>query len=84
MIIAGSQDGTKIGNLAKGAQGAYEIDGYAGVNYYYLLKSMADIDGSGSVSKDERKKFFASDNPTLDEVWKYYPDTYNFLMTNLK
>lgn len=84
MIIAGSTDGTKIGKLAKGAQGAYDIGGYAGVNYYYLLKNEADEDGSGTVSKDERKNFFAGDSQELDNLWQLNQDMYNYLMNNLK
>ena len=84
MIIAGSQDGTKISKLAKGAQGAYDIGGYAGVNYYYLLKNLADVDGSGTVSKDERKNFFAGESQELDNLWQLNQEMYNYLMNNLK
>jgi len=86
MVIAGSQDGSKIGNLAKGAQELYRMGGddYSGVYYYYLLKNMADADGSGSVTKKEREAFFANDNPYLDDLWQLNQDMYNYLMTNLK
>ena len=91
MIIVGSQDGSKVGKLAQGAKGAYDIgnsnnnhDGYAGVYYYYLLKNQADADGSGTVSKKERQAFFEADNPMLDELWNFNNDMYNYLMKNLK
>ena len=86
MIIAGSQDGTNLGNVASGARGMYEAGGndYAGIYYYYLLKNMADTDGSGRISKDEREAFFANDNPYLDELWDLSHDMYNYLKKNLK
>lgn len=91
MVIAGSQDGTKINNLAEGAQGMYEIGerddsigGYAGIYYYYLLKNLADADGGGSISKDEREAFFRNDSPELDELWTLSQEMYNYLMKNLK
>ena len=83
MIIAGSQDGTKIGKLSKGAQEMYNLGGYEGVNYYYLLKNQADADGSGRVSKKERQAFFEADNPYLDELWQFNQDAYTYLMNNL-
>ena len=86
MIIAGSQDGTNLGKIANGAKGMYKAGGddYAGVYYYYLLKNMADADGSGAVSKKEREAFFKNDNPYLDELWQLSEDMYYYLQGNLK
>ena len=92
MIIAGSQDGSKVGSLANGAKKLYDIGGYAGVNYYYLIKSIAEPTYGTSLSKKERAAFFAEDHPELDALWNYEQtpgdkkgqEMYYYLQANLK
>ena len=92
MIIAGSQDGSKVGSLAGGAKQLYDIGGYAGINYYYLIKSIAEPTYGTSLSKKERAKFFEEDHPELDALWNYEQtpgdkkgqEMYYYLMDNLK
>ena len=84
MIIAGSQDGTKISSLSNGAKKMYDIGGYAGINYYYLIKSIAQDEYGNSISKKERAAFFQEDHPELDDLWQLNQDMYNYLLNNLE
>lgn len=92
MIIAGSQDGSKVSSLAGGAKQLYDIGGYAGINYYYLIKSIAEPTYGTSLSKKERAAFFAEDHPELDALWNYEQtpgdkkgqEMYYYLQANLK
>lgn len=71
-IIAGSKTYDDFGATAKGA---YDLQGYEGLYYYYLLKQLADTDGNGSIKKDEKKALLESDNPyvtSLSDDMYYY------------
>ena len=71
-ILAGSKTYDDLGKTAKGA---YDIEGYAGLYYFYLLKQLADTDGNGSIKKGERDALLNSDNPyvtALSDDMYYY------------
>ena len=73
---------------AKSLKGAkktmYDMGGYEGAYYYYLIKNAADADGNGSVKKAERNAYFAGDSKYLDDLWNLNQEMYMYLMNNLK
>ena len=72
MILAGNKTYDDLGKTAKGA---YDLEGYAGLYYFYLLKQLADQDGNGSIKKAERDSLLNSDNPyvtALSDDMYYY------------
>lgn len=62
----------------------YDMGGYEGAYYYYLIKSLADADGNGNVKKAERAAYFEGESQYLDELWALNQDMYMYLMNNLK
>lgn len=62
----------------------YDMGGYEGAYYYYLIKNAADADGNGSVKKAERNAYFAGDSKYLDDLWNLNQEMYMYLMNNLK
>jgi len=62
----------------------YNMGGYEGAYYYYLIKSQADADGNGSVKKAERTAYFEGESQYLDDLWALNQDMYMYLMNNLK
>jgi len=72
LILMGSKT---YDDLGKAAQGAYDLEGSAGVYYFYLLKQLADTDGNGSVKKAEKEALLNSDNPYVtglsDDMYYY-------------
>ena len=81
MLTSFKEDGTINGQTA---QGAYDLGGFEGMYYYYLLKNNAESNGKSGINKKERAAYFASDAPELDELWNYNQDLYYFLMNNIK
>ena len=73
--------GTDPSKLGKAAKGMYDIGGYEGVYYYYLLKNLADTNQNGSVTKAERKALLESNNKYVTSL---PDDMYNYLGKNLK
>lgn len=62
----------------------YNMGGYEGAYYYYLIKNAADADGNGSVKKAERTAYFEGESQYLDDLWALNQDMYMYLMQNLK
>ena len=62
----------------------YDMGGYEGAYYYYLIKSLADADGNGNVKKAERQAYFEGESQYLDDLWALNHDMYMYLMQNLK
>ena len=62
----------------------FDMGGYEGAYYYYLIKSQADADGNGSVKKAERTAYFEGESQYLDDLWALNQDMYMYLMNNLK
>ena len=72
--------GLKPEKMGKTAKGMYDLDGYAGVWSYYVLKGLADTDGNGRVSKKESDALLNSDNPYVTAL---PDDQYYFLAGTL-
>ena len=70
-----SEHGKTPDKLGKTAKGAYDVGGYAGVYYYWMLKQLADTNNNGSVDKKEKKALMNSDNKYVmqvpDNIYKY-------------
>ena len=81
MLTSFKEDCTINGQTA---QGAYDLGGFEGMYYYYLLKNNAESNGKSGINKKEKAAYFASDAPELDELWNYNQDLYYFLMNNIK
>ena len=81
MLTSFKEDGTINGQTA---QSVYDMSGFEGMYYYYLLKNNAESNGKSGINKKERAAYFASDAPELDELWNYNQDLYYFLMNNIK
>ena len=81
MLTSYKEDGSINGQLA---QAVYDMGGYEGMYYYYLLKNNAESNGKSGINKKERAAYFASDAPELDELWNLNQEMYMYLMNNLK
>lgn len=62
----------------------FDMGGYEGAYYYYLIKNLADADGNGNVKKAERAEFFEGESQYLDDLWNLNHEMYMYLMNNLK
>lgn len=66
MLITNQTDPTKL--KGKVVNSMYEMGGWEGVYYWYVLKNLADTDGNGSVKKAERNALLNSDNPYVTQL----------------
>lgn len=73
--------GTDPSKLGKAAKGMYDLGGYEGVYYYYLLKNLADTNQNGSVTKAERAALLNSNNQYVTQI---PDDMYYYLGKNLE
>nr|MCR5406652.1 hypothetical protein [Lachnospiraceae bacterium] len=73
--------GTDPSKLGKAAKGMYDLGGYEGVYYYYLMKNLADTNQNGSVTKAERAALLNSNNQYVMQI---PDDMYYYLGKNLK
>lgn len=73
MLVSGKTDPSKL--EGKIVNEMYNMAGWEGVYYWYLLKNLADTDGNGSIKKSERDALLNSNDPYVqalsDEIYYY-------------